>query len=119
MKKGIFILILLLTFTLTSCNKVKQHYYDQIEIGNYLEDIIKMLGKEDDKDSLFDMTHSAYYWFDKANSLDEAKRLTKEGKTIHYIIIITTTDSKGTYVIGKNYGEVYENLKPGDVNVYA
>ena len=120
MKKYILIglLLSLLIFT-TSCSKVKEHYYKQIEIGDNLDDVINLIGKPNEVDLLFDMYHSGYYWFDKADSLEEAKELAKKGKKIYYILVITQNQDGISKIIGKQAGFVYEELDSEEVALYA
>ncbi len=117
MKKLLLTLTLIfMLISICSCTSVKKTNYLKIEDGMFYDDVIRILGEPNEKKpNMPDMYHNCYYWYDNAGTLDEAKKLVKEGKKVYYIGIMTTTTKY--IVIGKSAGYVTENLKYGEISV--
>ena len=116
----------LLLLTLTSCNPVRKYNYNRIQAGDInsgtlFEEVVKLLGEADEVKKLTpDIYHNSYYWFDKADSYEDAIKKVKEGKKIYYIGIVTNlSDSTYVYCVGKHDGYVTEDFVLGEINLYA
>ena len=127
MKKFLCLISLLfLCITLSSCNAVRKYNYDRIvagdkEHGTLLSEIINLLGEPDVIKNLSpDVNHNSYYWFDIADTYDEAIALSKENKKVYYIAIMTNLSyEEYVYCVGKKAGYVTPDFVLGDINVYA
>lgn len=113
-KNVMLILLGVMIFTLTSCNKVTKNNYNKITIGMSKNDVILLLGNP--TATYTNLASDEYLWLDKGNTFDDAVELVKKDKTVMYISIMFSlefTDNKGQIVISKEYGNFKEKLYGG------
>lgn len=91
-------LILVALLTLSGCNKVTEKNYKKIDVDMTKAKVIKLLGEQDD--STMTGSYTIYYWFDKADSYQEAVQKVASGKTVKYIEV-SFADNK---VVTSHYG---------------
>ena len=118
MRKLMILSLLFTCFLLCSCStNINKTKASKVSYGMTLDEVIEILGKPSEtKLSTPNKETNCYYWFNNASNLKEAKRLTKKGKRIYYIAVITYTDN---IIIGKSAGIVTEDLEYGEILVYA
>lgn len=96
---GFMALILVALLTLSGCNKVKEKNYNKIEVDMTKAKVIDILGEQND--STMTGSYTIYYWFDKADSYQEACQKVADGKEIKYIEVTFASNK----VVSKNFGK--------------
>lgn len=106
-------LLLLMT---ASCGNKFESGYKKIKTQE-ISEIVEILGKANEKFiATPDMNHNCYYWFDHDYNFKDAKLHSNDEKIMYIGVII---DAKTKKCVGKAYGQVTPDLRPGDINVFA
>lgn len=91
-------LILVALFTLAGCNKVTDKNYKKIKTDMTKAKVVEILGEQMDSTMVGDYT--ILYWFDGADSYQEACEKVQKGKTVKYIEVTFQSNK----VVTKNFG---------------
>lgn len=104
-KKCSFLMLIIMTFTLTSCNKITKSNYEKIYIGMQKKEVIEILGLPNETST--QLTYDIYYWFDNATSFKDAMGKDEKGKEVYCIIITFTPETDNqSQVTHKEYGSI-------------
>ncbi len=101
------IIVLIMIFTLSSCNKVTKSNYNKIYLGMKKSEVIQIIGLPNE--TIPQLTYDICYWYDNATSFKDAIAKEKEGKEVYCIILtFTILEDTPSVVTHKEYGRIQD-----------
>lgn len=106
----LILIVVIFTFTLSSCNKVTTHNFSLIKLGMTKTEVIEILGQP--QETYEGLVSTEYLWFDKGNTFYDALDYIKKGKNVKYIEVTFTIElvNGEPYVINKDFGNLKDRV---------